>query len=55
MGVTWWIRNVTFSFFGGYAMTSFYNDAVRLGRLDAKKRVASGMGNSHGTSQRKKF
>jgi hypothetical protein len=32
MGVTWYIRNTVFSFCGGYTMTSFYNDAVRLGR-----------------------
>ena len=37
MGISWWVRNTIFSFCGGYTMTSFYNDAVRLGRQNIDK------------------
>ena len=35
--MAWFIRNTVFSFFGGYALTSFYNDSVRLGKLSGEK------------------
>ena len=55
MGVIWWIRNVTFSFCGGYTMTSFYNDAVRLGREDAAKHKIKGGATGGTTSKTRRF
>jgi hypothetical protein len=46
MPILWLIRSSLFNFCGGYTMTSFYNDAVRLGRLADGKNGSSGAAGS---------
>jgi hypothetical protein len=52
MGVIWWVRSTVFSFCGGYTMTSFYNDAVRLSQVDPAHRKHP---QSHNSPAKRRF